>query len=554
MKAECISIVLVLLMTVTASAQTESLRLFDVCPSVEITEDCEQSVLREIDPQGRELWLRTIVESETIPTHEPMAIHIWAMAASEVYWNGELIGRNGVPGPTPDEEQPGLMDWILYLPPERISEGPNELLIHMSSHHNLAHVLRPVHVIGVGTFVDHVSLRLSYYLPALLTAGGLLLAGMYFGGAFAQDRRNWGAFFLALLSVCVVGQLAAEMSRGLINYPYTWHLPRLYIIAAFALGFATALSGYVAWRIDRHRVLAVMMTTIGLGIASIILSPSFDLKAVLPILFGSLASLVLVLIRIRNAGRAELIIGASITFFIALIFVRQDLFLDRDFYLAAFVLSSVLFVGELQSRRRVRSERAAALSRAKELEIELLRRQISPHFLMNTLNTLSAWVEQDPGKGLDIIETLADEYRAIDRLSLHKLVPMADEISLCRSHLKLLGYRAEARFDLDVKGKIDRILLPPTIILTLVENAFSHNLYQQDVTIAIGIDETDSSWRITIRTPRSSVQAHSHHRGTGHQYVRARLDEAFGGENSSFEVTIESESWCGILVLPKLHD
>lgn len=554
MRLAIICMIWFLLTASAALAQSAPPSIFVVCPTAIHTDACESLTLEDIDPQGRELWISTVVQSEQVATDAPVAIYVWAMAASEVYWNGEMIGQNGVPGATPGEEQPGLMDWILYLHPGIVREGQNELRIHMSSHHNLVHVVRPVHVIGVGRFADPRSLRLSYYLPALLTAGGLILAAVYFGGAFAQDRRNWGALFLMLLSISVVGQLAAEMSRGLIGYPYTWHLPRLIVVALFALGFGMSLSCYVAWRIDRRSLLVAMACVGILGAASIVLAPSFDLKAVFPILIGSVISLGLVLLRMRDAGRTEWIIGASIALFILLIIFRQGLFLDQDFYLAAFVLAGVLFVGELQSRQRERSERAAALARAKELEVELLRRQISPHFLMNTLNTLSAWVEQDPGKGLDIIETLGEEYRAIDRLSLRKLIPMADEIALCRSHLKLLSYRAEARFALDVQGKMDRILIPPTVLLTLIENAFSHNFYKDDETITVDIEDRETSWHISVHGPRKDAETHDDHQGTGHDYIQARLEDAFGKGKAHFETPLTPDTWRGIIVIPKIHD
>lgn len=99
----------------------------------------------------------------------------------------------------------------------------------------------------------------------------------------------------------------------------------------------------------------------------------------------------------------------------ALQLIENAIFLDRTFYLSVSLLALVLFFDQVRAMRRARDAEEQATRRAAVLELELLRRRIAPHFLMNTLNALMEWVRSDPKTGVKMIEALAEEFRLLSQ-------------------------------------------------------------------------------------------------------------------------------------------
>ena len=508
--------------------------------------NCVETGIRELDPQGRELWVRADIQIERsdLEIDQPYGILLSAMASSAFYWNGVLIDSNGVPGPNREAETPGKMDALVYVPSAVIHEGINTLGVHMSSFHNPATVTQPVHFIGVYRYQDQTLNRLQGYVPALITAGGLILAAFYFGLTFAFDRKRVGALLLALMSLATIGQLSAEVMRGLIAYDYPVHVMRLNFVVGFSFAFSMALVAFVVWRYNNAWFKGVVATTFGVCFLSIIAFPSYDMRTSVILLTGCLVAAAALIPVLKTKELAPRLILGALASFVVLIMVRQGDFLDQDFYFAVLILSGVLFGGEVVARRREVEARQEADTRTAKLELELLRRQISPHFLMNTLNVLSAWVEQDPKVSVNIIETLASECRALDELSRKQLVPLSEELTLCETHLKLMSYRTEAEFSLNTSGDVVGKMVPPATILTLIENAFSHNHYPDGAVFHLALKSVGSRTELEFAAPIGPAkESGSPHEGMGISYVRARLSDAFGANWSLDQGPDEANHW-----------
>src|SRR6478609_9588659 len=96
-----------LLAFVASAAHAAPIGPWQVCrgPAPAVT-DCRplQGVL---DPQGRELWLRAPVGARGAEDRAP-TLYVFGAASTEAWFNGVRVGANGKPGPTADQEQPGL--------------------------------------------------------------------------------------------------------------------------------------------------------------------------------------------------------------------------------------------------------------------------------------------------------------------------------------------------------------------------------------------------------------------------------------------------------------
>jgi len=171
------------------------------------------------------------------------------------------------------------------------------------------------------------------------------------------------------------------------------------------------------------------------------------------------------------------------------------------------VYETVFMVKEQQGEQL----RNAELSRAKaEAELTALKNQIDPHFMFNSLNTLSHLIDTDKKKALLFTENLADVYRYILSQKDQTLVLLEDELEFTHKYTELLHLRfGEA---LIIKKKFNgmaekNFLIPPTSVFVAFENAVKHNEISEQWPMHIDVDVRDGNLIIinSIRQ-RNSVQ------------------------------------------------
>src|SRR5262249_30663935 len=123
-----------------------------------------------------------------------------------------------------------------------------------------------------------------------------------------------------------------------------------------------------------------------------------------------------------------------------------------------------------------RKRAQAAKLAAARLELELLKKNIQPHFLLNTLATILETIEQEPKTAAALVEALAGEFRILSRVAGEKLIPLGQELELCRAHLRVMSLRRGVTCAIAAAGVDERALVPPALFHTLVENGLTHLL------------------------------------------------------------------------------
>ena len=110
-------------------------------------------------------------------------------------------------------------------------------------------------------------------------------------------------------------------------------------------------------------------------------------------------------------------------------------------------------------------------------KFEALKNQVNPHFLFNSLNTLSNLVHDDPDKAEDFIDEFSHIYRYVLEKKEQMVVTVREEIEFVKAYLKLCEIRFEKGLESDIKMDIERqnSLIPTLALQTLVENAIKHN-------------------------------------------------------------------------------
>lgn len=165
------------------------------------------------------------------------------------------------------------------------------------------------------------------------------------------------------------------------------------------------------------------------------------------------------------------------------------------------VYETVFLVKEKESE----TIKNAQLQQAKaEAELIALKNQVDPHFMFNSLNTLSYLVKSDARKALTFTENLADVYRYILMQKDYSLILLEDELEFTERYIALLYLRfgqalvVHKHFAETEKSKY---LIPPTSVFIAFENAVKHNEISEQMPLKVEIEITDNQLII-----RNSIQ------------------------------------------------
>ena len=165
------------------------------------------------------------------------------------------------------------------------------------------------------------------------------------------------------------------------------------------------------------------------------------------------------------------------------------------------VYETVFLVKEAESDQLKKEQ----LERAKaEAELEALKNQVDPHFIFNSLNTLSHLIEDKPQKAKLFNDNLAEIYRYILRNKVRDLVLLKEEIDFVKHYFGLLRIRFETAVELRLQvneEEAERFLIPPISLQILVENAIKHNEFAdwQPLKIQIQLEQSELVVKNEIR-------------------------------------------------------
>ena len=179
------------------------------------------------------------------------------------------------------------------------------------------------------------------------------------------------------------------------------------------------------------------------------------------------------------------------------------------FVASLFVVISVIFINNIFEIILLRKEmeynrmRAQKMEVAKvEAELEALKSQIDPHFIFNSLNTLSYLITREPQSAKLYNDTLAKVYRYILSNKEKDLVLLKEELEFISNYFYLLKIRFSEAVNMVIEIidlNSEDYLIPPISLQTLVENAIKHNEFSEmhplDIKIAI------STNFVVIRNP-----------------------------------------------------
>jgi two-component system sensor histidine kinase AlgZ len=169
---------------------------------------------------------------------------------------------------------------------------------------------------------------------------------------------------------------------------------------------------------------------------------------------------------------------------------------------------------------------------AREAELKALRAQIDPHFIFNSLHSISALTAADPAAARRMCLLLADFLRDTLRLGSGARIPLADEVALAERFLAIEQIRLGARLQVakDTDAHAAACLVPPLILQPLVENAVLHGVAQlvEGGTIRLEASRSGPVLTIALENPCDPDRQQSRGVGLGLDLLRRRLTTECG--------------------------
>ena len=139
------------------------------------------------------------------------------------------------------------------------------------------------------------------------------------------------------------------------------------------------------------------------------------------------------------------------------------------------ILEALLFFSE-SNRARIKAEELE--KELYNIRYEVLKNQINPHFMFNSLNVLSGLIEKDAVKAQQFIDEFAHIYRYVLETIEKLVVPLGDELKFVKSYIFLqqIRYGEAIRLTVNVDAGLLSKVMPPLSLQLVLENAIKHNV------------------------------------------------------------------------------
>jgi|SRR5947207_8095359 len=169
---------------------------------------------------------------------------------------------------------------------------------------------------------------------------------------------------------------------------------------------------------------------------------------------------------------------------------------------------------------------------ARDAQLTALRAQVNPHFLFNSLHSISSLIGSDQAGARRMCVLLADFLRDSVRFGGREQITLQQEFSLVRQYLGIEQIRFGSRLTVreQFPRALDGALVPPLLLQPLVENAVKHGIAGliEGGTVAVRAEEQARELVLTVENPYDTDRAAAAGTQTGLQNVKRRLATEFG--------------------------
>ncbi len=469
-------------------------------------------------------WFRVNVIVPAASAERQIGLQFFAVtSAQEFYWDGQLVHTNGVVDIDTRSEIPGRVTGLVPLPYELTAPGQHQLAIRIS---NFSFADEPRFgriLIGQLDGLRHEIMR--HEQATIFLTAVFLTAAIFNLIIFLGFHQRIAYLFFALYCLFHAGKIGLRptwifKNIDLLSLPFHWEavlwcmlLSGFFLVVFLLHEFSVPQREFWTWALAGFTLLSYFWIPTQ---PFVVLSSGF---AFLPAIYA---------IR-KNMDGSWLSLVGLIGFSLLTYLGYQNLlsfgyFVGSLFFVSCMTLSLGKQIGRQERRRQ------EAILKSSRLENELLKKNIQPHFIMNSLTSLQELLEQDSDRASQLIEALAEEFRVFSKVASEKLIPIAHELNMSRAHLRIMEFRREAKFTLETRGLNGDEQVPPAVFHTLIENGLTHGYAgKQCGRFVLSKELEDGRVRYGLFNDGHLEPSPAGARGTGLKYVEARLEESFPG-------------------------
>ena len=501
-------------------------------------------------------WVRlpyTFPASET--SRRGKGVLVIAIGSYELYWNGVYLGKNGQLQEENQDEIEGMYQTFFAIP-DTLLNGNDHVLSMRTSKASKRLSQHAYFIIDDFVKLTRGPLQVSKYM--FMIGGAFLITAFYFFFLFGNQSKEYSLLIFGVICLVFLSVLLLEYLKLFYDYPYSFQKTRLQIIEYLHIIISVLMPLFLMiqfsfpWKKILLGILILCVITIQFWPEL-----SFDAVAVkLNILTWVFSTgIVAYALYRKQKGAIVVLVG----FLLSLIMSRFIRYIDIDFvssfdvylFISFTMIAISMIYVMIQKGRDQRKAYEESLVVSERLKNQLLKKNIKPHFIMNTLTSLIDWVEESPKEGVKFIHALANEFEVLNEIADYQLVPIVQEIKLCKRHLDVMGFRKEISYIWEDEGIDENDIIPPAIIHTAVENGVSHSLPNPDGSIhfKLNFERGKKIKQYTLRTKAKIRKAstfdqieHDNGDGMGLKYIKARLQESYPNK-WSLSSNATSEGW-----------
>lgn len=201
----------------------------------------------------------------------------------------------------------------------------------------------------------------------------------------------------------------------------------------------------------------------------------------------------------------------------------------------------------------LREQQEAMQRRQLEAELNLLKAQVQPHFLFNTLNNIYFYAQRESPLTAALLEKLSLIMRYFVDEAPKDKIPLQVELDFIRHYIDL--EKTRMRYPLEIifeePNTYVNTMVPPMLIIPLVENVFKHGIdkRREDNFIFIQVEQTANELKITVRN-RIAQTNHAEDSGKGLINLQNRLALLFGSQYQFISESVAENQYTSILTIP----
>ncbi len=146
-----------------------------------------------------------------------------------------------------------------------------------------------------------------------------------------------------------------------------------------------------------------------------------------------------------------------------------------------------------------------------EFKFEMLRNQVNPHFLFNSLNTISSLIYENQDIAAEYIRKLSRVYRYVLEQKEKELIKLKTELDFIKAYIYLyeLRFTNMLTFEISISDESNDCFIAPMTLQMLIENAVKHNIVSKKKPLTIKISSTDKYLLVSNNLQKKQIKEYS---------------------------------------------